>query len=37
MSETKKLFYEAMDKRREHMARIQADVDLSVRESGLGS
>jgi hypothetical protein len=35
MNETKKLFYEAMDNRREHMAKIQADIDLSVRESGL--
>ena len=35
MNKTKKLFYEAMDNRREHMAKIQADIDLSVRESGL--
>ena len=35
MNETKKLFYEAMDNRREHMAKIQADIDFSVRESGL--
>ena len=35
MNKTKKLFYEAMDNRREHMAKIQGDIDLSVRESGL--